>query len=273
MTRSSSSTACWRRPRRSSSPASRAEPWRPMPTANRAWMAPSCSSLAIRSRSSRTARRCSSPLEAGVLEGDRGLLGEGLDQLHGRLAERRTTSDVGDGQRAQGVAAHGQGDEQRRPDPGADDRLGHPVVGRGVGQGHRLAGAQHLAGHRPRRREGSSSELLGQQPVGGLDHQSVGSGGEGEGGQVGADQFPGVAHDQAEQLAGVGAGQDRGGDGPDRLQPPGAILRLLVQVRRSRWPPRPGWPAGPGPARRRRRSPRRRASRSDTGCRTPGRGR
>jgi hypothetical protein len=99
-------------------------------------------------------------LQPGVLEGHRGLFGEGLDQLHGRLAERRTTLDVGDGQRAQGVAAHGQGDEQRRAEPGGDNRLGHPVVGRGVGQGHRLAGAQHLAGHRSRRREGRSLELL-----------------------------------------------------------------------------------------------------------------
>jgi hypothetical protein len=34
---------------------------RPIPTANSAWMAPSCSSLAMRSRSSSTARRCSFP--------------------------------------------------------------------------------------------------------------------------------------------------------------------------------------------------------------------
>ena len=75
-----------------------------------------------------------------------------------------------------------------------------------------------------------SSELLGQEPVGGFDDQVVGSGGEGQGGQVGADQLPGVAHDEAEQLAGVGAGQDRGGDGPDGLQPPGAIPRFLVEL-------------------------------------------
>jgi hypothetical protein len=39
-----------------------------------------------------------------------------------------------------------------------------------------------------------------------------------------------VAHDQRQQARGVGAGQDGGGDGPDRLQPLGAVVGLLVQV-------------------------------------------
>jgi hypothetical protein len=54
--------------------------------------------------------------------------------------------------------------------------------------------------------------------------------GQGQGGQVGAGQLPGVAHDQGQRLAGVGPGQDGGGDGPDGLQPPGAVSGLLVQL-------------------------------------------
>jgi hypothetical protein len=169
-------------------------------------------------------------LEPGVLQGDRGLLGEGLDQLHVGVAQRRAALGVRNRQRAEGGAAYGQGDEQRRADPRPDDRLDAARVGPGVGQSHRLAGAQHLPGHRPRGREGCSSELLGEDPVGGLDHQPVGPRGQGEGGQVGADQLPGLAHHQGEQLGGVDAGKDRAGDGPDRLQPPGAVPGLLVQL-------------------------------------------
>jgi hypothetical protein len=39
-----------------------------------------------------------------------------------------------------------------------------------------------------------------------------------------------VPHDQPEQLAGVGPGQDGGADGPDGLQPLRPVGRLLVQV-------------------------------------------
>jgi hypothetical protein len=169
-------------------------------------------------------------LEPGVLDGDRGLFGEGLDQHHIGLAQRRAALGVGHGQRAQGAAAHGQGDEQRRPDSGAEDRLGGPVVGPGVGEGHRLAGADHLTRHRPRHRERRSAQLLGEQPVSGLDPQPPGLGREGQGGQVRSHQRPGVADHQPQQLGGVDPGQDRGGDGPDRLQPLGAVPGLLVQL-------------------------------------------
>jgi hypothetical protein len=54
--------------------------------------------------------------------------------------------------------------------------------------------------------------------------------GQGQGGQLRPDQRPGVPHDQPEQLAGVGPGQDGGADGPDGLQPLRPVGRLLVQV-------------------------------------------
>ena len=45
-----------------------------------------------------------------------------------------------------------------------------------------------------------------------------------------ASSSPWPPHHQGEQLARLRAGQDRDGDGPDGLQPPGPVVRLLVQV-------------------------------------------
>jgi hypothetical protein len=59
------------------------------------------------------------------------------------------------------------------------------------------------------------------EAVGGPDQQLARAGRHGQGGQVGPDQLPGVAGDQAEDLIGVGAGQDGGGDLADRLQAAG----------------------------------------------------
>src|SRR5512132_1703848 len=59
------------------------------------------------------------PLEAGVLQGHGGLLGESLYQLHGRLAQGRATAGVGNGQRAQDAAPHGQGTSRAGPAPAA----------------------------------------------------------------------------------------------------------------------------------------------------------
>jgi hypothetical protein len=169
-------------------------------------------------------------LEAAVLDRDRGLLGKGLHQGDGGLAEQRASLGVGHGQGAEDGVAHGQGDEHRRPNLGSDDRLDHPLIGRGVGQHHRLAGADDLPGHRALGRERRPPQLVGQQAIGRLDRQSASTRRPGKGGQVGTGQFPGVAHHQRQQLLGVGPGQDGGGDGPDRLQPLGAVTGLLVQL-------------------------------------------
>ena len=199
-------------------------------------------------------------LQPGILEGDGCLLGEGLDQLHGRLPQGRAALGVGHRQRAQGAATRREGTNRAGPTPA-----------RTIGWAARSsADASWSATASPVRSTSPVTDpdagkvapcsSLGEQPVGGLDPQARPPRREGQAGQVGADQRPGVAHHQGEQLAGIDAGQDRRGDRPDRLQPPRPVLGLLIQVA-SGSPPRPGWPAGPGPARRRRRSPRRRASR------------
>ena len=268
MTRSSSSTACWSRPRSSSSPASRAAPWRPIPTANRAWMAPSCRSLAIRSRSSSTARRCSSawrrtPRATAACSAKVSTSWTSASR-RGAPARRWPPSA------SRGSAAHGQGDEQRRADPGTDDRLGGALVGRRVGQDHRLAGADHLAGHRPLDRERRAQQLLGEQPVGRLDRSRPG--------RPGGPGWPG----RPGQLPGVAAPPGRAA----RRCRPARMAVVMARTASSRWArsltssyrwafsiATPAWAASRTRARSSsasKSSPP--ASRSGRGCRRPGRG-
>ena len=203
-----------------------------MPTANRAWMAPSCSSLAIRSRSSRTARRWSWPWRRPYSRATAACSAKvstsctSLSRSSGPPRPLATVSVP----RMRPRTARGM--NTAGPGPGGDDRLGDARVGPGVGQDHRLAGPDDVAGHRALGREDRPQQLAGQQPVGRLNGQALAVHRQGQGGQVGAGQRPGVPHDQPEQLAGVGPGQDGGADGPDGLEPLGAVVGLLVQVGR-----------------------------------------
>src|SRR5262245_28023263 len=65
-----------------------------------------------------------------------------------------------------------------------------------VGQDHRLPGPQDLAGHRPLDREDRPPATARRQPVGRLDPQLPRPGRQGQGGQVGPGQLPGVADHQ-----------------------------------------------------------------------------
>ena len=260
MTRSSSSTACWSRPRRSSLVASRAEPWRPMPTANRAWMAPSCSSLAIRSRSSSTARRWSSRWRRAYSRATAACSAKVSTSCTARLSRSGGPPlAVGHRQRAEGAAAHGQGDEHRRPGPGGHDRLGGarssaPASARATALPVRMTSpvTEPSAGKiAPSSWPASSPSAASTARC----WSSVGRARVARSAPTSARAWP---HDQPEQLGGVGPGQDRGADGPDGLQPLGAVVGLLVQVGGLDGHARPGRPAGSGPARRRGRSPPRR---------------
>jgi len=192
-------------------------------------MAPSCSSfdpLAVLEQG----QALQLPLETAVLDRDRGLLGKGLHQWNGGLAERPAPLGVGHRKGAEGVAAHGQGNEYGRPDPCSDNWLDQAVVDRGVGKDDCLARPDDLAGHRPLDREDRPLQLLSQQPVGRLHGQALLVGRQGQGGQIGTGQLPGMAHDERQQPLGVGPGQDRRGDRPHRLQTLSPVVGLLVEV-------------------------------------------
>ena len=116
-----------------------AVPCSPMPTANSAWITPSCSSFAMRSRSSSSSRRASSSwssphllVQPGVLDRDAGLRGQHdqrglvvLGELRGPvlLGEVDVAEDLAEGRdrRARGTNASAGGSAgSRRPRVGTD---------------------------------------------------------------------------------------------------------------------------------------------------------
>ena len=226
MTRSSSSTACWSRPR-----ARRRRPAGPSPEAH-----------ADREQGldGAVVQVLGDPLAVlehgqalqltwrGVLEGDRGLLGEGLDQLHVGLAEQRAAAGgVGHRERAEGAAAH-RGTNTAGPGPGGHDRAlrgSAPASARTTALPVRMTSPVT----EPSAGKTAPSSWPASSPSASTARRfsSVGRARVARSAPASA---PGRRHHQPEQSGGVGPGQDGGADGPDGLQPLGAVLGLLVQV-------------------------------------------
>ena len=89
-------------------------------------------------------------LGPAVLDGDRGLIGERLDEADGLPREDSPSLLVGDHQRPGRAAAHAQRDEDRRTDPSRPHHrwIGAALCARIV-KDERLAGAHDLTRYRP----------------------------------------------------------------------------------------------------------------------------
>ena len=195
-------------------------------------MTRSCRSRAIRSLSSYSRQPFGLGPARGELERDARLGRERGHHVGLGLGERRRAVTAPDGEHAADVARRAEREHHRGPDLAhrAAGGLGGALVGGEVGRRHRLAGGQHLAGQGVAGRQHQAAGRVRAVTVGVGDGQPASPlVGQREDGEVGAGELACPPGDVGQHLAGLGAGQQPGGNLGAGLDPALLAAGRVVQ--------------------------------------------
>ena len=167
-------------------------------------------------------------------QGDGGLGGERGHKIGKARREGRGAVAAPDGEHAADVPRRAEREDGRGPDlahGGAGGRVG-ALVGGQVGRRVRFPGGQDQAGQGPAGRQDEPEHRRGTVALGTGDRQPASLlVGQGEQGEVGAGQLPRLPGEVGQDLAGLGARQQPGGDLGAGLDPALLPLGRVIEAR------------------------------------------